>query len=383
MSDKIMLLLIVLGTIIGCKKVELPAEMMSGPIFSFAALINGSVRSNSAGADNYYLFTDNYIDEFGTPVYYGQLANLSDCPGECLESLTIEFRNTTEAMNLDQNLLSPGQRDYYAGLIDTSVIDLLSLTFENISFTNDPNVEYLWDFGNGLTSNLENPGTIIFDNADHAGINSVISLTVTNSAGCSISTAVDIASGDPVSQNCPVQFGWQNNAPAGLEICAFDLVNTPLDIFWTFGDTTINSNCFELPQNDNAFISASVTSLTGCEDPVIIVSQVDTLTGLVSVCHAGFYISNIESIGTMIDQAGLGTVNIKYTDVNGVTFESGYVANQNGYSFEILSSEDYVLNENGKNTRQFEFKFTGKLANSTGAEIEIQNATGNWAIAIE
>lgn len=62
-----------------------------------------------------------------------------------------------------------------------------------ISFTNQStgnNLTYVWDFGNGTTSNLQSPGNITYPTAG----NYLVKLTASNTSGSStLSTTVTVA----------------------------------------------------------------------------------------------------------------------------------------------------------------------------------------------
>lgn len=128
---------------------------------------------------------------------------------------------------------------------------------------------YHWDFGNGTTSDLQNPSV----KYDLAGVYEV-TLSVENDPGCSNSFTRNIT-----IQDLPVVDFAHEQACAGSPVQFFDrTTNAPIQSwFWDFGHTTANEEdpvvAFDKPGEYT--VKLITTSASGCVDSV---SKVITVT---------------------------------------------------------------------------------------------------------
>ncbi|GIV32628.1 MAG: hypothetical protein KatS3mg031_0163 [Chitinophagales bacterium] len=138
----------------------------------------------------------------------------------------------------------------------------LTVNFTDQSSSNAPVISWLWDFGDGTTSTLQNPShTYTTD-----GVYSV-SLTITNADGCidSILKTNYIAAGDtPV-----VHFGSdRQHVCLGTAIQFFDSTNIAEEWLWDFGDgnTATDPNPTYTYSDTGSFNVTLIAFHHGCTD---------------------------------------------------------------------------------------------------------------------
>ena len=139
---------------------------------------------------------------------------------------------------------------------DSSGCEPLAIQFTNIS---TPNLFYLWDFGNGQTSTLENPGTIIFNSGIVGDTTYYITLTVSYLCGnVSFSDSVKVL-------HLPVAyFGVDANSGCSPDTVFFsnNSYGVPTSFLWNFGDGTTSTLQNPLPHIYFAFTNDTVYTIT-------------------------------------------------------------------------------------------------------------------------
>ncbi len=132
----------------------------------------------------------------------------------------------------------------------------------------DPNLSFIWDFGNGQTSTLQNP-SIVFDDLGCF----TVSLTINSNNGCSVQIVSD-------SLICTVQGPsaafYSTNTTIDFytgELQLFDNSEGSIDSYlWSFGDASPNSiemnpNHYYTPYDQQSYlVQLTVTDSNGCFD---------------------------------------------------------------------------------------------------------------------
>lgn len=151
------------------------------------------------------------------------------------------------------------------------------------------NVSWDWDFGNGQTSNLQNP-LIIYTSA---GVYNV-TLRVTNDKGCvrtfSRPAYINVTSG--VRAGFTFTQPTVCSAPAAISFTNTSTGPPVLSWFWDFGDgnTSTAQNPSHTYLSNGSFVVTLVTfSTAGCQDtlrssPIVIGNQVTGFTGPLELC---------------------------------------------------------------------------------------------------
>jgi len=359
-----------------CDKVELPDPILDDPVFVVAGMVDGEAFDFQAGVDEYYLFTQVTEDINGFLVYEGTLKDIDDCENPCPNSLSIEFRKDTIPGANIEDLLNVGLKEIWNKDLSTTG-NMAAVTFENLS-TASPGSTFEWNFGNNITSMLEDPGTVVFDSLV-PNSNPIISLKVSSASGnCSSIYSNPIIT---PSTECMVSISLES-IPAGQELCANMMGVAPFSYNWQdasgFGQT---SECISVPSDTLGSIFLISTDASGCSDSMSLDFFGD-LGQPTEFCTARFRISDYVTI-VAEDDLGFGKVNIIYVDENGVSYESNSAELNPLDNFTILSAESYDDNENGKATYKFTFECDVDLANDLGEKIRMENVVGTWAVAVE
>lgn len=150
---------------------------------------------------------------------------------------------------------------FYADFVDGC--SPLQISFVDTSYSAYNLINYFWDFGNGDTSNLQNPICNYYNVGNYS-----VSLTLTDQMGCSSVLLVE----DYISVFRPNPNFWANrtNICSGDEITFnFASQNVPIsDILWDFGDGNTSSE--QSPSHIYAVggmynVTLYLTDIYGCD----------------------------------------------------------------------------------------------------------------------
>ena len=189
------------------------------------------------------------IDSLNAGTYEAVVTDANGCENE----LTIQVSQPAALVSL-----------FYSSAQFACIPDTIHFSYP----MTDPNLSYAWDFGNGQTSNQQNP-SVVFDNVGCF----TVSLTVSSNNGCTI----DIVSDSLV---CTVQgpsagfYSTTNsiNYYTG-ELNLFDNSEGSISSYlWSFGDASPNSTEMNpihyYPHYDpqSYLVQLTVTDSNGCQD---------------------------------------------------------------------------------------------------------------------
>jgi len=137
------------------------------------------------------------------------------------------------------------------------------INFTNTSNGNGSNIiSYLWDFGDGFMSNVENPIHYYFNNGNYN-----VSLTVTNDRGCSDSIDILVS----VNEGLNLDFYASDVCFGESMYFYYNLINPfvqPATWLWSFGDGTYSTDpqpvhFYQQPGTYNVLLT--VTDNLGCD----------------------------------------------------------------------------------------------------------------------
>ena len=135
---------------------------------------------------------------------------------------------------------------------------------DTLSFTNSSNLadDFLWDFGDGSTSMLNNP-THVYNISG----NYVVKLYATSTEGCVDSTTSNITVLIPPTAN----FTTSTDSICENQNIVFTSISNPnpLTCFWDFGDGSFSNDCIANHSFDttgNYMVTLIVTDTNGCRD---------------------------------------------------------------------------------------------------------------------
>ena len=212
MSKKLQVLGVLVALAMGtsnCKKKDIPEAEIGNPVFYVDALIDGTAVNATAGKDNFYMFTDYAKDNLGVIQMNGSLH--SDACAQCNHTFSISFRDTkmrgAQPINDISNVLSTGNYLFY-NASDTSVIITEAEVFQFLAYQPQGVTQnYIWDFGDGTSSNLPNTTHTYTTAGNHT-----VCLTVSKTGSAS-KTVCNLITADTL---CRIQF-TQNITQNGVE----------------------------------------------------------------------------------------------------------------------------------------------------------------------
>ncbi len=134
----------------------------------------------------------------------------------------------------------------------------LNVTFANTTTSNSPTgaaLTHSWDFGNGQTSDQQNPGTITYS---AEGV-FTITYTATDNVGCSATQTIPVSVQQPSAEINVI--GLTNGVSCGD--VEFEIVGTQGGTF-SYGDGTTGASLFHTYTSEGSFDVAYSISVAGC-----------------------------------------------------------------------------------------------------------------------
>jgi len=167
----------------------------------------------------------------------------------------------------------------------------LRIQFSDLSTAGagNTNVTWLWDFGNGITSTLQNPTTTYNSSGSFT-----VTLRVTNDKGCvkTISRPNYITATNGVDADFRNTIASVCNPPASITFTNNSTGPATLSYLWDFGDgnTSTNANPVHIYITSGSFIATLIaTSTAGCVDtfrsnPIIIGGIITSFNSPAAIC---------------------------------------------------------------------------------------------------
>lgn len=353
-----------------CSKDTLPPDGSEEPVFVAQFQVEADAYSYSAGKDSLYLFTNHkYVpDAVNVVICTGAFA-LSDCPGAyCPGSLTFEFRNTMDgAVVSPDTSFAAGNRSFF--YTDPPTGD----TLRRITFSTPDTIDYFsfqWVIDGGAPATGKsvikeytntNPHTVTLRAFRNGALGSVVSRTIVPDTVDNTYPAVSITVSD--------------SAMGGPYLLFANTLGTPVESFtWNTGDTAQQIIASQL----NTSYAVSVKNAAG--DTAY--AQIAPISAITPSSNSANFDFRVDNILPPADPLQLGSVLIRWVDENDTVWESFRGAQPVSSYFEILSSENYELNENGQKTRKMEVAFSCLLFNANNhSESRPINGTAVIAVA--
>ncbi|MCE3227391.1 MAG: domain containing protein [Bacteroidetes bacterium] len=362
----IIILVFSLGMIISCKKKKYPeSKTENQPPFYFTADINNTPVNLAAGVDGYYMYSS-YIQ--GPNNVYGFIANLrkpDSLYGTYPNSLYIKINDSKVTafgapVTID-SALAPKPYPILAGA---------SYSAQFQSFYNKTASSYMWNFGDGQTSNQPNPSHVYTKQGKYN-----VSLTVIGTSGCVSSMSYVQKIGFPATSCIATATA---NATGGNTISFSSNAQgtMPFGRLWNFGDGTTSTSAN--PVHTYAFggsYPVSLRVIDGNNDTswvkLNVVTQAD-----VSSCSTNFLVNTV----TTAPSLDLSNITITWTDASGVVYSSSNYQQPASSYFQIVSVENFDKNENNELTKKIKVKFRCNVYNGTLVKL-IDNAEATICVA--
>lgn len=362
MKLKHYLSLFVIFVFIACNKKEYPKDTIENneALFYTALQVNGSPVKLEAGKNGYYMYSSYAQDSNGVYSFSGELSN-SSSGAATPNSIRISIKDSkTSSLNAPSNInssLVPGSYNYFESGYTTSY----GVEFE--STYNRSAKNYFWDFGDGTSSKEANPVHYYKQKGSFTSC-----LTIDGANTCRSTICNEITSGSN-SFNAYITAIIQTNNTVNFT-CHTLNGRASYSYFWTFGDGSFSQSAS--PSHVYAITGGYPVTLKVIDaDGKFKTLSYNVVTGQdLSSCATNY---KIKSILPDKSNLGLSEVLIHYTDANGITYSSELAAQDKNSTCNILSVEDFEINEKGEKTKKISLNFKCKLFSGTKA-IDVESS---------
>ncbi|MBL7910192.1 MAG: PKD domain-containing protein [Bacteroidia bacterium] len=355
---------------VSCKKKEYPVSSIEGsPVFNCSMNVNGTPTSFEAGVNNYYMYSSFQQDSNNV---YGFMAGLkqtgcSNCPNS-IEIQINDFKvRTSNAPTQIDSALIPGNYNY---LLSASA-SYFTAQFQ--SSYNKPASSYLWNFGDGSTSNLPSTNHVYKKAGQYK-----VSLTVNGVNSC-VSNSNSFQNIGFLNNGFRTTISDSSTFGNSVSFFANNMQGTaPFTYAWNFGDGTAVSTAAN-PNHTYLHIGSYPVTL-----------KVTDNTGKIAYANYNFVTQNdnsscatnytIASVNATPNTLGLSNVVINWTDANGTVYTSKDPLQPVSSYFTIVSVDDYQKNDNNEVTKKLHVKFSCVVYNGSSS-IALTNADAVICVA--
>jgi len=354
-------ILLTLCALLSCKKQKYPeSQNINQALFYFNGSVDGVPVSYAAGIDNYYMYSSNVQDANGLYSFKADLKQI-DCDN-CPNSLQININDFKIS-----SINAPVQ-------INQAIIPnnypLVSGSSYAVKFQSDYNktaASYLWDFGDGTTSDSANPMHIFVKQGKY---NVSLKITGTNSCISSISNIQKIG----LAGSCTAMITDTNVSFNSIHFFSNVQGLVPLNYLWNFGDGSTST--LADPTHSYSIIGSYPVQLRVISANDTAYSKYNAVTqGDQSSCAAN-YTTNIPQTSNL----AFSGITINWTDAFGNIFTSNNTLQPSSNYFQVLSVEDYDNNEKGETTKKIRVKFKCRVYNGVNSKM-IDNAEATICVS--
>lgn len=351
----------------GCKK-EYPNDSANNnkPVFYFTGNVNYVPVKIEAGVADYYMYSFNKLDSNNVFNFFGNLKQVN-C-ANCVNQIKFQINDYTNNISVKPDINKSFTENYYPFLyFQTGLPNNFPVNFSLILSSNDTVKSYLWDFGDGTTSN-----------------SAMNSHTYLSPGYYNVNCTVDYVGSCTSSNSMKVVVGMADSARSFIEIDSIrgNYVRLrgsgngkPSSYLWDFGDGSVSST--------------SITASHTYAQPgvyKVILRTTDSILGTATVLK-NVSTENYKGCATNFDYykerqlnpQALSNIVITWTDNLGIEYTSNNVQQSSGSYFKIISIEDYLDNENKEPTKKLHIQFSCALSNGSNI-ININN--GDAVIAV-
>ena len=336
---------------------------------------NGEFISYQAGKENYYLFTNYELDTVSVHEFNGQLKPLDCNPAACGQSLTISIRDeqiSSSGESYHQSTLSPGSFNFRAP-VDSSLVGY------QVDFNSDEALgsssSFIWTF-DGLAPQQGGSSPSIFISSQDAHL-SPLEVNLVNGADGRADT---LSYRVHFNSDAWVDFSYDIGSTQST-LTPIPVGQAPLSFRWDLGngylptgqppvftpnpsDSTVRV-CIEITDDNNQ-------KAEHCKHVILDSNIVYRLVNF-HYQSSKVYEKNVEDLREVL---------IVWVDENGKEYRSDRFEQLAGSNFEIVSSSEYELNENGLMTHELDFRTNVVLYGDNYFDrVYLTEATGTWAVA--
>jgi PKD repeat protein len=369
MKQKFLYSIVLIGVLLGsCKKKQYPESVFENEAnYYFNGTVNGVDVSLQAGDNDYYMYAATTTNSDVTK--YTANLRKNNC-NSCGPSLLVSFNAYKAAPNgikvdVDSTIKI---RNY-------PIINVGSNLPFSVDFQSNYNKvasSYLWDFGDGFVSSLQNPNHVF----KKQGIYRVC-LTVTGTNGCRSTICSEQKIG--LSNVCKTSIAATGNGKL-LNFSQNSSGVGTLRYYWDFGDgfTSTLAN----PSHSYAIAGGYPVTLrvTDGNNDVAIASYNAIAQNDGSACAANYKIVNETIDYNDPEYLQLSGINIVWNDADGTVYTSNSTLQPADSFFEVLSIEEGDVNENSLKTKRIRLRFKTTLYAGVKT-ITVNNVNAVLAIA--
>jgi PKD repeat protein len=350
--------------LISCREKKLPEDIIEDntPVFTLSANIDGTPINIAAGQNNYYLYSDYGIGDgmnpSGSPTQFVGALKQSNCT-LCPNSLEIQFINDYAFNNFGLNYIDTvlKQSNAYKYVKDNT-----SASTYSVKFKATPRISlggtitgYLWEFGDGTTSSDINP----MHTYSSAGAYNVSLTMYSNNFGSSkVTNQIKIGLPNNVCQSKIIKDFWL--APNRIKFYKKNSGVAPFQYLWDFGDGTYATDSIPTHQYTGSPSKYKVKLRVIDANLDTAYSEYNTKMDATSTVLSNFAVES-----TIENPFKSSRVLINWTDANGVVYTSKHSSQPNASNFEVVSTANHSVNENGQPTKKVQVKFSCKVYNGT------------------
>jgi hypothetical protein len=370
-------LVIGLMVIQSCKRQELPKPFDPEPVFFIEAVIGNQDVKIAAGKDDYYQFSSfSNASDTWPGSFYGELKK-TKCDG-CGYGIKVTFfDNSIRSSPLEQDVLgvlNPGERTLsFERVSGGSSLAGTQLFLNAVGKPPGNGLSYKWIFSDGQVSYSPSASRIVGKSGDETV------LLIASSPGFpDDSLKNDITFSTP-SQPCLTSFQYirlgGNNfrliAPAGYSNYSWEIGSSN----YTGRITDVNLSAFTVAE-----VKLSVSS-TSCSSNFTRKIPVNSNFNGVVADMVGSTRAKTLSIDSLT--IPLGQAEITLTDSTGKRYSSTRSTNHpSSYSFKILNSAVYDINESNRKTVKLSLQFEGYLFREDSPKDSLFLKTSKWVTAV-
>ena len=352
-----------------CEKKALPESGSSEPVFYFKGNLQGTQISLLAGEENYYMRSSHYFDTTNVCVFKADLKQ-TNCISGCGYAITILINDKVMTFSGQNTNINSA---LHTGLYDFNDRDIPPLYYmaklqptRREGSTN----EHTWLIGEKQAysyaiSELVQANTVFSPTLSFSNIDGSCSTEHVNTFNVGNPLSVSIVGTKTVQTNL-LEYDFTTSC-AGV---------APYIYSWNFGDGTSISN-EQNPKHvyvEQGYYSAVLTVHDANNNVCTTKYQVPAFVD--GKCDANYTATFVPLPNTK----GYSAVTIVLTDPSGKVYSSKDIAQPSTSGFEVLSSEDYVANENGETTRRLKIRFNCTLQHGN-EKLVLENAEAVVAVS--
>ncbi len=355
---------------LSCKKNTLPPEDDAvAPDFYFKCDVNGLPINIQAGVNNYYMYSLHEQNADSIYVYRGDLKQ-KNCGANCSYGISVQINDyKISALNAP---MKPDSGLYTGNYqFNDGVLAPLYYSAYFSPLTTSSNNTNTWRYSDS-TSQTSLQGFKVFRTNTIQNVMLAVNQT---SPTCSITHTNTFYIGNALQTNISAVRDTSNN----YSFLRYTFSSNPTTsitgttYFWEFGDGATSSLSNPTHNYSSQNYYRPKLTLSNATNTCVTYYQAPCFN--YSVCNANYN----AYFNSLANPKALSAITIKVIDPSGIEYSSSTLNQPSTNKFEIISIENYKLNEKNEATKKLKIKFNCTLQNGTNT-LNITN--GEAVIAV-